>query len=139
MNCALALSEGLFVTHLDDDDEAMPDRIEVLVATAQEHRADFLWHRFLLEGEDGSWSEYGDSKLQLGGVTTGSIFYHRYLASIPWDVHAYRLGEPGDWNRICKIKVLRPRIHFVKRPLMRHFRQQTQIDTAARVGELYSQ
>jgi hypothetical protein len=136
MNRALSLCEGQFVTHLDDDDEAMPDRISSLLAAARKERADFLWHPFLSEGPAGSWVEIGDGKLQRGSVTTGSIFYHRYFARIPWDGQAHHLGEPGDWNRIRKIKILRPRLCFVERPLLRHFRERTQ-EHSRRVGEQY--
>lgn len=137
MNKALSLCEGLFVTHLDDDDAMEADRVEVLLATAREHRADFLWHAVWSEALDGTWLQVGNGRLEGGQVTTGSIFYHRYLASIGWDVHAYRLDEPGDWNRIRKIKLLRPRMHFVDRPLLRHYAERAQSAFEPQIGERF--
>lgn len=124
MNRALELSEGEFIAHLDDDDESVPDRIEKLVRLALEKRAEFLWHKLLMETASGIWQTRGGPDLVIGQVSTGSIFYHRYFRKIPWDVHAYRLSEPGDWNRIRKIKFLGPRLAFLDEPLLIHYREQ---------------
>lgn len=138
MNKALSLCRGHFVTHLDDDDAMEEDRIETLLAAAREHRADFLWHPFLSESPDGTWRQIGDGRrLEIAWVTTGAIFYHRYFATIGWDVHAYRVGEPGDWNRIRKIKMLRPRLHFVDRPLLRHYAERRQSAFERQPGERF--
>lgn len=137
MNHALSLCEGHFVTHLDDDDAMTADRIATLVAEARTHRADFLWHPFWWEGPDGEWRRIGDGRIQLGQITTGSIFYHRCFASLGWDVHAYRLDEPGDWNRLRKIRLLRPRLRFVDRPLLYHYAEQRQGPFVAQDGERF--
>nr|WP_314075900.1 glycosyltransferase [uncultured Roseococcus sp.] len=121
MNEGLALSEGAFVTHLDDDDTMEPHRIEALLSAAREARADFLWHALRFQLLDGSWLELGNGVLEVGEVGTPSIFYHRYFARIPWDLQAYRASEPGDWNRLRKIKALRPRLHYVPEVLASHF------------------
>jgi hypothetical protein len=123
MNAALARCEGQFVTHLDDDDSYKADRIERLVQASLERRPDFCWHPFWAEGDDGAWRVIGDTRFALGQVTTGSIFYHRYFARFKWDPQAYRLDEPGDWNRLRKIKLLRPSMHFLAEPLLRHYRE----------------
>ena len=137
MNHALSLCEGQFVTHLDDDDAMVPHRIEKLIAEALQNRADFLWHPFWYENRDGTWVRLGNGRLELGQVSTGSIFYHRYFAQFPWDVRAYRLGEPGDWNRLRKIKLLRPRTCFVDEPLLYHHVEQSQPAFVARGGEQF--
>jgi Glycosyl transferase family 2 len=125
-NAALSMCEGQFITHLDDDDCASADRIETLVNAAQEHKADFCWHSFWNERQDGTWFLLGDGRFELGQITTGSIFYHHYFKKIPWDVFAYRTQEPGDWNRLRKIRSLRPGLHFVDRPLMFHYTEGSQ-------------
>jgi hypothetical protein len=121
MNAALSMCEGQFITHLDDDDSAAADRIETLVSAAQLHKADFCWHPFWCERKDGTWHQVGDGRFELGQITTGSIFYHRYFKKFPWNVYAYRTQEPGDWNRLRKIRSLRPNLHFVDRPLIFHY------------------
>jgi Rhamnan synthesis protein F/Glycosyl transferase family 2 len=137
MNHALSLCEGQFLTHLDDDDAMVPHRIETLIAEALQHQADFLWHAFWYENRDGTWMRLGNGRFQLAQVSTGSIFYHRYFAQFPWDVRAYRLREPGDWNRLRKIKLLRPRMRFVDEPLLYHHIEQSQATFVAQDGERF--
>jgi hypothetical protein len=139
VNHAMSLCEGAFVTHLDDDDAMMPQRIALLVAAAQQHEADFLWHPFWTETPAGGWERRGNGRFEVNQVTTGSIFYHRYFARFPWDLHAYRLHEPGDWNRLRKIKLLRPRLHYVDEPLLFHHRESAQAPFVARPGERFLQ
>ncbi|MDN3564387.1 glycosyltransferase [Paeniroseomonas aquatica] len=137
MNHALSLCKGDFVTHLDDDDRMTADKIATMVAAARDNSADFLWHSFWYEHRDGSWEALGNGKLELGQVTTGSIFYHGYFARFGWDVHAYRLGEPGDWNRLRKIKMLRPRLHYVAQSLLFHHVEQAQPIFTSQDGERF--
>jgi hypothetical protein len=124
MNHALSMCNGDFITHIDDDDAMVPQRIEILVASALDSKADFLWHPLLWQNSDGTFQRLGNGRLEIGQVGTGSIFYHRYFARFPWDVLAYRLGEPGDWNRIRRIKMLRPRLLYVDEPLACHYLEQ---------------
>ena len=137
MNHALSLATGHFVTHLDDDDAMVPHRIETLVAAARRERADVVWHAFLAELPDGTWARRGSPELQLRQVTTGSVLYHRYFARIPWDVGAYLLGEPGDWNRLRKLKLLRPRAYYVDEPLLYHHAERSQSPFVVREGERF--
>jgi hypothetical protein len=137
VNEALARCEGAFVMHLDDDDRAVPERVETLLQASQQHRADLCWHPFWSEQADGTWKLIGNGAFEFCQITTGSIFYHRFLARIPWDVYAYRVGEPGDWNRLRKIRVLRPHLHFVDTPLMYHYREQNQAPFEAQDGETF--
>jgi glycosyltransferase involved in cell wall biosynthesis len=136
MNHALSLARGHFVTHLDDDDAMTPERIETLVAAALEDRADFLWHDFWLETSTGSWRRVGGAVLKSGDVTTGSVFYHRFFARIPWSIEAFRSAEPGDWNRFRKIKALAPRTRYVPEALLYHHREKDQA-FVERPGERY--
>ena len=136
VNAALDMARGDFVTHLDDDDAMVPNRIERLVAAALERSADFLFHPFYRHGAKGV-EIVGTGQLRFGVVTTGSIFYHRYFAAIPWDVYAYRAREPGDWNRIRRIKELEPRLSYVDEPLFHHYRDRPDVPFVARPGEQY--
>jgi hypothetical protein len=137
MNFALAHAKGAFVTHLDDDDFATYDRVATMLAAAQCARADLCWHALWHERPDGTWYVLGNGKLELGQVSTNSLFYHRYHARIGWDVKAYRLQEPGDWNRIRRIKALRPRTHWVDHPLVYHFKEQNQPNLVPQHAETF--
>jgi Methyltransferase domain/Glycosyl transferase family 2 len=137
MNRALDLAEGDFIAHLDDDDEATVDRIETMLQHAQARRAEFCWHPFWFERADGTWQQLGNGEFVLGQMTTGSTFYHRYFARIKWDVEAYRLNEPGDWNRLRKIKLLRPSMAYCEKPLIFHYKEMEQRAFVPQVGESF--
>lgn len=137
INAALERAEGAFITHLDDDDRYTEDRIALLIAAAQAHRADFCWHPFWSENWDGSWRVHGNGKFEAGQVTTGAVFYHNFFRDIPWDVGAYRMGEPGDWNRFRKIKILRPRLHFTPTPSMYHYKERNQAPFVPQADERF--
>jgi len=126
INHALALAQGDFITHLDDDDEFVPDRIEKLVAFMQRERADLVWHPFWYERRNGSWKLKKAQEYAGGQVTTSSIFYHRWFAAIPWDLEAYRYQEPGDWNRLRKLKYLGARVARFPEPMLRHYLERNQ-------------
>ena len=135
MNRGLELADGHLVCHLDDDDEIVNTRLERMVRAAQSSRAEFLWHRFSWEVGDGQWKTLGGEEPLIRTITTGSIFYHRVLTSIPWDVRAYLQDEPGDWHRVRRILAVAPRRAFVPDVLTLHYRERGQAHFAPIPGE----
>ncbi len=125
-NRAMALAEGAFVTHLDDDDEHLPNRVERLVTQIQAEKSDLIWHPFWLEREDSVWELLDEPKFQQGGVSTSSVMYHRWLTRIGWDADAYKQREPGDANRFRKLNYLGLKLSRCPEALLRHYRQQNQ-------------
>lgn len=130
INAALRMSRGDFVTHLDDDDEYLPARLERLVAFARDTGCDFVWHPFWHEAEPGFWVMNRASSLSHGFVTTSSVFYRSWFKEIEWDPRAYRLREPGDWNRMRKIKYIGPDARRFDEPLVRHYRERNDASRA---------
>jgi len=137
VNAALRLSRGHLVTHVDEDDTCEPHRIEALVKALQTTETDIVYHPFLWQAVDGSWLLLGNGAFDHAQITTGSILYHRWLASIPWDVYAYRRGEPGDWNRFRKFKALGANTHFVPEVLGSHWRYPMRAPFLAKPDEVY--
>lgn len=121
VNHALALAQGDFITHLDDDDEYLPGRISALVQCAQAERAEFLWHPFWYQDPARGWVRRDMPRLRRGAVSTGATFYHRWWARVAWDPHAYRFREPGDWHRIGKLLRLGCRVARHPEPWLRHY------------------
>jgi hypothetical protein len=123
MNRALSLCQGDFITHLDDDDEFVPDRIERLTSFAQAQQCDFVWHPFWYESSQGEWAINLGPELKFGSVTTSAIFYRAWLKNVPSDMNAHLLAEPGDWNRIRRMKYLGAVCARYPEPLTRHYRE----------------
>jgi hypothetical protein len=134
-NMARMLTKGSFITYLDDDDAFEPHRIERLLAVARETRADFIWHSFLYLQRDGTWVTHGNGRFELGQVGTSMVFHHGYFKILPFDVRAYRVQEPGDWNFARRINYLRPRKHFLDEPLTRYYKSYTEAPFVAQDGE----
>ena len=105
-NESLKVAAGDFITHLDDDDEHMPDRIGKLIEYVKNKKLDFAWHPFWFQMPSFEWKLNPAHEMRKGSVTTSSSFYHRWFSQIPWDINAHRYNEPGDWNRFRKIKYL---------------------------------
>ena len=126
VNAALALAEGDYIAHLDDDDAYLPERLEKLVAFAAENRADFVWHPFWVETEPDEWVVAESPDFAYSHLTTSSVFYRSWFKKVPWDINAYRLLEPGDWNRFRRIKYINPVALRYPEPLLRHYRERSQ-------------
>jgi len=125
-NTALGLAKGQLITHLDDDDEYLPERIERLVHHLQKARCDLAYHSFWAQDRTGAWKLKRATAFRRGEVTTSSILYHRWFAGVPWDIDAYKYREPGDWNRLRKFSYLGAKTLAVSQPLLRHFAEQSQ-------------
>ena len=125
-NHAMSLANGMFITHLDDDDRFVEDRIEKLVKFARESRFDFVWHPFHFELEPDQWELNSARDFSYSQVSTSSILYHHWLKRIPWDVNAYRFKEPGDWNRFRKFKYLGVNSGRFPEALLYHYKERGQ-------------
>jgi len=126
VNRALQLARGAFITHLDDDDEHLPRRVELLLDHVRTQRADLVYHPFLWEKQPDRWTLNRATSFRHTQVTTSSVFYHSWLRRIPWDVEAWRYREPGDWNRFRKIQFLGATTVRHPEPLLRHYKERSQ-------------
>ncbi|MBI2252747.1 MAG: glycosyltransferase family 2 protein [Armatimonadetes bacterium] len=128
-NYALNLAKGDFITHLDDDDEFIFNRISKLVKFIQETQADLVWHPFWEENENdkNQWKLNKTEYFKKGYVTTSSVFYHHWFKEIPWDIDAFKYLEPGDWNRFRKIKYLGAKIIRYPEPLLKHYKERQNV------------
>jgi glycosyltransferase involved in cell wall biosynthesis len=133
VNHTLKMARGDFVTHLDDDDEYLPNRLRALLEVAQNRRLGLVWHPFYFETDQG-WQVRDCLKFEKGSITTSSSFYHGWLARIPWNPHAYRFYEPGDWNRFRKFRYLGVPAARHEGILLRHYRERNQAQQSTATG-----
>jgi glycosyltransferase involved in cell wall biosynthesis len=126
VNHALSMAKGDFITHLDDDDEHAPERVEALLEVLTQSRSDLVYHPFRFETHDGRWKVNSAKSFSYVNATTSSIFYHRYFKNLKWDPLAYRYREPGDWNRLRKIRHVGAQIVRDPRILLSHYRERSQ-------------
>ncbi len=129
-NKAFSLAQGDFITHLDDDDEYVPDRLEKLVKFVIENQCDFVWHPFWWEQNDGTWIIKQAVEIARGEITNGAVLYRGWLKNVQSKMDAYRLMEAGDWNRFRRIKYIGPVAMRYPEPLLRHYREQNRSDSS---------
>lgn len=127
VNHALRLAKGRFITHLDDDDEHLPDRVEKLVRFIQETRVDLVYHPFRWQTKSGAWRRNDAREFGHGQVTTSALFYHSWLKRLLWDVNAYKYREPGDWNRCRKILYLDAKTKRFPEALLKHYAERAHV------------
>ncbi len=126
VNHALRMAQGDFITHLDDDDEYLPDRIEKLLQFSLSRRLELTWHPFYMQNADESWYIRPCQNLTYGSITTSSCLYHNWFKRIEWNVNAWKMREPGDWNRYRKFKYLKVKAARFPEPLLHHYKERAQ-------------
>ena len=94
-NEALTLARGDFITHLDDDDEHTPDRLEKLVAFVAAGHYDFVWHPFWWETQPEQWQINEAAELEIGHVTTSAILYRGWLCAAALGCAVAPAGRTG--------------------------------------------
>lgn len=124
-NRGLAVARGDFITYLDDDDEHTVDRLEKLVKFASEEACDLVWHPFWFETGVDEWMLIQANRFINGQVTTSSVFYRSWFKRFPWNLDAYLLMEPDDWNLLRRIKYVNPVCKRYPEPLYRHYRERS--------------
>jgi hypothetical protein len=114
----LARANGLWLAHLDDDDEWDDDHLEVLLAEAMRSRAEVVYGRWrqrdartarLVDREFGEWP------LRFEQFAFQAAIYHHGLRAFPPDINARLAGEAGDWNRVRRFWEAGVRFAFVDR------------------------
>lgn len=125
---AFGTVEGDFVTHLDDDDEYTLDRLEKLVSFAVSNSCDLVYHPFWMEVENGKWVLNEAREFAYAQVTNASVLYRAWFTNIKTNPDSSLLLEPGDWNRFRRMKYLNPVLMRFPEPLLKHYRQGTQME-----------
>ncbi|HTY79202.1 MAG TPA: glycosyltransferase family 2 protein [Candidatus Bathyarchaeia archaeon] len=120
-NRALELARGQWVAPLDDDDEFSPDHLEVLLGACVRGRREFAYGVMLMEVEPGTWRPVGSYPPHCGRICNASVLYAAYLRFFRYDLEAWRLGEPNDWNLWKRMWGAGVRMAFVDRIVGRHF------------------
>jgi glycosyltransferase involved in cell wall biosynthesis len=123
MNKALELAQGDFICHCDDDDVYDPKKVERLVDMMRKDKPHFIWHDIYqqLELNVDKWEHRECHKLVLGYVVNSSMFYHHWLKRISCDIEAWRFKEPGDYNRVRRMKALGMKAIRCAEPLIRKY------------------
>ena len=114
-NQAVALARGAWIAPLDQDDEWMPDHLEVLLEAARGSRAELVYGVSRVDLGDGSETWFGTWPPEVGDFGFQTAIYHAGLAPLLYDANSYLLEEPADWNLARRMLEAGVAFEFVER------------------------
>jgi len=120
-NHGLGMARGTWIACLDDDDEFSPDHLEVLLAFCLRSRMEFAYCIMDMEVDPDIWRPVGSYPPHCGQICTAAVLYGGHLKFFRWDLEAWRLEEPNDWNLWKRMWGAGVRMGFVDRVLGKHF------------------
>lgn len=116
-NMGIRMSSGDWIVHLDDDDELMPEHVDVLLRFAIENDLEMAYGRVLAVMEDGERIELGSFPPELGKMTHSGVLLSSRLRFFSYDRNTWKYLEPGDWSLWRRMKEVGVRMGFLDRVL----------------------
>jgi cellulose synthase/poly-beta-1,6-N-acetylglucosamine synthase-like glycosyltransferase len=113
MNVGIGLANGDWIAHLDDDDEFSADHIETLLRLALESDTELVYGIMERETATGEWEVIGSPDFGIGSNLRPAVLYVKYLSFFKWNIHAWKLGEPGDGNIWKRMKLAGVKTAFI--------------------------
>ncbi len=120
-NQALMMVRGKWIAWLDDDDEFSPDHLEVLLTACLGSRREFVYGVMMMEVDAGAWRPVGSYPPACGQICNAAVLYGAHLSFFRYDLEAWRLEEPNDWNLWKRMWGAGVRMGFVDRVVGKHF------------------
>lgn len=113
-NEALQISRGLWITPCDDDDEFLPNHIEHLLKKAQKERLELVYAKALsMDIKSGKKKVIGVFPPAHGSYSYNTALFHHGLKFFEYDLTAWTVEEPGDWNLCRRMMQAGVRMGFV--------------------------
>ena len=127
-NKCLELAKGDWIASLDDDDEFSADHLETLLKYAQKQELEMIYGIVQMELEPGKWTNVGSYPLQWGHISRIATLYSSKLKFFKYDLNAWRIEDPADWNLWKHMKSAGVRIGFVNEVVGRHYIEKQQLE-----------
>jgi Glycosyl transferase family 2 len=128
MNAGAQLAAGQWIAPLDDDDEFLPNHIEILLDTALAGRFEMVYGKANRITTDGT-TVVGDYPPRLAKFSFIAAMYMTPLRFFEWDVRSWVLDEPADWTLCRRMLESGVRIGFVDQVVTNLY------PTGPRIGE----
>jgi glycosyltransferase involved in cell wall biosynthesis len=121
-NEAVAIARGAWIAPIDQDDEWTDDHLDVLVAAALRAKAEVVYGVGRTVVADYGETYFGASPPAQGDFGFQTAIYHAALAQhFLYDINAYLVGEPADWNLARRMLEAGIRFEFVERVVTAYY------------------
>lgn len=126
MSHAVEIARGDWIAALDDDDEFLPDHVEVLLDACRSRNLEFVYAAADMERGDGTWGRCGAWPLRQGHIVHATAMWWSKI-TIRHDIESWRLDEPSDWNVWKRMRDAGVRMGFVDQVVTRHYEERREI------------
>ena len=120
-NEAMRLARGRWIAGMDDDDEATPDRVEVLLRAARRRELEFCYGQIETRGPDTADRELCVFPPALQKVGLQCSLMHADLKFICAELGDALLGLPGDWSRIRRMMRIGVRMGMIDDVVLNYY------------------
>jgi glycosyltransferase involved in cell wall biosynthesis len=115
MMVAREMAQGLWISHLDDDEVYAPDHIAALLARAREADAELVWGRARYEIAPGEWRVEGSPAFETYDIPHSTAFMRSYLKLFREDMECWKLELGADRHRFRRMRLAGVRAAFLDR------------------------
>ncbi len=121
-NKAVELCKGDWIVPLDDDNEFLPNHIEMLLEKARKDKLELVYGNMIsIDRETGETNRVGRFPPQLGTFDFSACLYHKALNIFSYDINSYFLGEVVDTNLIRRFREAEVSMGFVNRYVTKYY------------------
>lgn len=118
------LASGAWIAPLDDDDEFLPDHVEVLLEEARAGRYEMVYSKAHDEIEPDRWVITGSHPMRQGTISHPTVLLRSELRFMPYSMTSWKRREPSDWNLWRRMQRIGVRIGFLDRVTCRYYLSQ---------------
>jgi Glycosyl transferase family 2 len=113
INEAMRLARGRWIAQMDDDDEATPDRIELLLNDARARRLEFVYGRVRMHKPDGTDEILCEWPPRFAGVGLAASLMHTDMRFVAAELGDADVKIVGDWARVRRMMRIGVRIGMI--------------------------
>jgi hypothetical protein len=121
LNEAMRLARGRWIAGMDDDDEATPDRVELLLGAARARRLELSYGRLEMRSPSGAVRHLGTFPPAWGEIGIQSTLVHAGLRFVAPELSDALFGLPGDWSRIRRMMRMGVRMGMIDDVVVRYY------------------
>lgn len=125
-NYGIGLTQGDWITFLDEDDEYYPNRLERMMFYTDDY--DFIYHQVEMERARGGKrviDVVGSYPPRRAHITRMAMMYHKKFKDIKLNMDSWKENEVSDWNQIKRI-VPKAKVKFIPEVLGKHYMEKRQ-------------